>query len=460
MLGISEKDNVFRVRQENSEGFNKLITFSLDTGIQAIEGVKDDGSKVIQSLIFAKKNFNTQDKVKSWIDSHKDYHYNELNEMAMSVCYTEFENTEFLELYDIPTEELQELKDDGWLFICREFDLDGRGKVTKQDLIEMKENYENNVRGIKLDIDWDHKKRRDDAAGWYGEMMMKKITLHDGREVWALFTKAEWGDEAQKSIDSKAYRYFSPEIAFKYYDNEKKKWYKNVLFGGAILNRPEIKGQPEIGMVASEKIKTNQEEVSMKLTEIFKNHSIEYAENGDIEKAVQSLSDMVGTLGKDIETKDENIKKLTESIKTLSDDKVDIEKTKIELKEQVVKLEEVEKKRLETVKEDRIEALCEKAIKDEKIEPAEADFKKEKGSFYELAVGNVEAAEKFLETLVKKTLKPDGTPIADNKESVDPLYDETMKLAEKIAEQKKISVETAFIEASVEISEKHKGGNE
>lgn len=92
----------------------------------------------------------------------------------------------------------------------------------------------NNVRGIELDIDYDHKQdvaKGREAAGW----VKKAEVRNDG--LW-LFV--EWTKTAFEKIKEKAYKYFSPEFASEWQD-PKGVVHKDVLFGGGITNRPYLK---------------------------------------------------------------------------------------------------------------------------------------------------------------------------------------------------------------------------
>lgn len=91
-----------------------------------------------------------------------------------------------------------------------------------------------NVRGIELDIDYDHKDdptKGREAAGW-----VKRAEVR-GDGLW-LFV--EWTKSAFEKIKEKAYKYFSPEFATEWKDPQGTV-HKNVLFGGGITNRPYLK---------------------------------------------------------------------------------------------------------------------------------------------------------------------------------------------------------------------------
>jgi phage I-like protein len=87
------------------------------------------------------------------------------------------------------------------------------------------------VRGIDPDIDYDHKAKIDEAAGW----VKKAEARNDG--LW-LFV--EWTKTAAQKIKEKAYKYFSPTFKDEWSDARGVN-HKNVVFGGALTNRPFLK---------------------------------------------------------------------------------------------------------------------------------------------------------------------------------------------------------------------------
>lgn len=90
----------------------------------------------------------------------------------------------------------------------------------------------NKVREIEPDVDYDHKKRTDEAAGW-----VKKAEVRtDG-----LYLFVEWTKDAATKIRSKAYKYFSPEFVDEWVHPKSQTKFSDVLSGGAITNRPFLK---------------------------------------------------------------------------------------------------------------------------------------------------------------------------------------------------------------------------
>jgi phage I-like protein len=109
----------------------------------------------------------------------------------------------------------------------------GEIQITPERILQFASNVKANVRGQDLDIDYDHKAQRSDASGWVKDAEARA----DG--LW-LFV--DWTKEALAKLKEKAYRYFSPEFMDEWENPADKKKYKDVLFGGALTNRPFLKG--------------------------------------------------------------------------------------------------------------------------------------------------------------------------------------------------------------------------
>lgn len=114
----------------------------------------------------------------------------------------------------------------------------GEMKITQDDLQKFKENFDANVRGIKLFADVNH----DDNHAAVAEF--KELRVEPGK----LMALMEWNAKGEQLIKSGEYKYFSPEFAFSYTDSETGKKYEDVLLGGGITNRPFLKGMQEISL--------------------------------------------------------------------------------------------------------------------------------------------------------------------------------------------------------------------
>ncbi len=105
-------------------------------------------------------------------------------------------------------------------------------KVTPDRITRFADNIKNKVREQDLDIDYDHKAKDGRAAGWVRDADARP----DG--LWVL---VEWTDAAASALRAKEYRYFSPEFADEWEHPKTKQKFQDVMFGGALTNRPFLK---------------------------------------------------------------------------------------------------------------------------------------------------------------------------------------------------------------------------
>lgn len=146
----------------------------------------------------------------------------------------------------------------------------GDMKVTKDDIKQFANNFKLR-KGVP--ITKGHAKMGEElpAVGWF-----KKLINKGSDGLWAI---VEWTDIGLQMLKEKAYKYFSPEIHWKYEDPQTHKVYKNVLTGGALTNYPYFKELQAI--VLSEKCIFNQ----------FNNNDMALNLKEILEKEVADLSD-------------------------------------------------------------------------------------------------------------------------------------------------------------------------
>lgn len=108
----------------------------------------------------------------------------------------------------------------------------GKVDITHNKVEKFVDNFRNNVRGIPLDIDYDHKAHTGKAAGWIEDVQDRGF---DG-----LWGQVKWTQPAYDSLKAGEYKYFSPEFVDEWEHPQNGK-YENVLLGGAITNRPFLK---------------------------------------------------------------------------------------------------------------------------------------------------------------------------------------------------------------------------
>jgi phage I-like protein len=110
----------------------------------------------------------------------------------------------------------------------------GNISFTADRLKRFADSVKNKVRGIALDIDYDHKAdptKGNEAAGWVEDAKVEGDTLQ---------LLVDWTAPAVQKIKDKAYRYFSPEFQDEWSDSNGIV-HRDVLFGGGITNRPFLK---------------------------------------------------------------------------------------------------------------------------------------------------------------------------------------------------------------------------
>lgn len=117
----------------------------------------------------------------------------------------------------------------------------GKISITQEKVKNFVDNIKNNVRGQQLDVDYDHKKSAQGgkAAGWVTDAKV----MNNG-----LWLNIEFTPPAQEAIQNKEYKYFSPEFADKWEHPQTKQAYQDVMFGGALTNRPFLKGIQPINL--------------------------------------------------------------------------------------------------------------------------------------------------------------------------------------------------------------------
>lgn len=117
--------------------------------------------------------------------------------------------------------------------------------VTPQTLIDVKRNFDDNVRKIDIAIDENHDPDHK-ALGW-----IRSLDIKDNDSLWAEIEITALGS---RLLSDGAYKYFSPELSFDYKDGELGgQSTKNVLVGGAFTNRPYFKAMSPLLLKASEK---------------------------------------------------------------------------------------------------------------------------------------------------------------------------------------------------------------
>lgn len=121
---------------------------------------------------------------------------------------------------------------------------------TEQTLSEIKQHFDEGVRGIEIALDYDHKASEGESAapGWieklaFGHDIGKGDTpaMRDG--LWAY---VRWTRLGLRDVQDQIYRYISAEVKPEYHNDITGEDYQNVLVGTTLTNRPFMKQMPAI----------------------------------------------------------------------------------------------------------------------------------------------------------------------------------------------------------------------
>ncbi len=125
--------------------------------------------------------------------------------------------------------------EEGWIQALPVGDFDhpvyGTLNFTPERIQKFAANIKSRVRGIDPDVDFDHKEFSGKAAGWIKDAVARPE---------GLFVKVDWTEQGAQAIKAGEYRYFSPEFDDEWTDAAGVK-HTDVLFGGALTNRPFLK---------------------------------------------------------------------------------------------------------------------------------------------------------------------------------------------------------------------------
>lgn len=132
------------------------------------------------------------------------------------------------------------------------------GEITLTEDIfgRMKDNFDRNVRGIDISIDYTHDNENGEepAACWIKEL---GICLNS-KSKKVLKAKVEFTPKGKKLVTEKEYKYASADFVMNYRD-ERGKHHPYVLCGGTLTNRPFIK---ELNPIKLSEHKTKQKEIN------------------------------------------------------------------------------------------------------------------------------------------------------------------------------------------------------
>lgn len=144
----------------------------------------------------------------------------------------------------------------------------GKLNVDNDRVQRFADGVKNKVRGVEPSINYVHN-NQDVAAGWVKDAEARNNGL------WLFI---EWVKDAAQAIRDKKWKYFSSEIADSWKDPEGKE-FKDVVFGGALTNRPFMKNLVPINLSEASV------EIAFDLVEAVTGKSLRGGENMPMEEA-------------------------------------------------------------------------------------------------------------------------------------------------------------------------------
>ena len=223
----------------------------------------------------------------------------------------------------------------------------GPVEITEEILQSFADNFNNDVVGVEIMIDCDHDQA--EAAGW-----IKSVFLSLDKQT--LLGEVRWTPKGAQKLNDRIFRYFSPEFTLNYVHPHTGVAHGPTLLGGGLVNRPFLK----MDSIVSFKITNKNSEVIKMETISLKDHDAKVStlttEIADFKLNAEKVKNVITGQKADIESKDGEIK-------TLSD-----------------KVAELEKKE----KDAKLEAKHDKLFSDKKICKAQLDALKAGKDPYEV----------------------------------------------------------------------------
>lgn len=292
---------------------------------------------VIESLVFDKEIFPDKENVREWLVANYFEVYEEIAEVETQFTVAQLDITEFMadsltsiEVRSGVTALIGNLKlfsNDVCCFSLRNeksiklnADLPhvieiakvvqgyhpayGNVEITVDMLKSFIKNFNDEVYGIDLSIDYDHEVK--EAAGWY-----KSLFLSFDEQT--LYAAVKWTPKGALSLGDREFRYFSPEFTSNYIHPHSGVEHGPTLLGGALVNRPFLK----MDAIVSLKDKQIKKEDTMDTIKLSEHNTA--IEKKDLE--IKKLQLSTETAKNVIEKMKEENKQLSEKISKIEEDK-------------------------------------------------------------------------------------------------------------------------------------------
>lgn len=209
----------------------------------------------------------------------------------------------------------------------------GRIVITKENLESLKKNFDANVRGQEVSIDYTHDNENGEspAAFWIKSLEVRKNNDGNGH---GLFAKGEFTPKGEKKIAEKEYKYSSADFVIDYVGQDGKH-YPYVLRGGTLTNRPFIKNMnpiklsEEFNPFNKEPGQMNKEELIAALKGMGIDVSALQTAGDSLTAQVKALEAKIQELSALPAQKETEIKALKDALADANNKIIDAEKTRV-----------------------------------------------------------------------------------------------------------------------------------
>ena len=241
-----------------------LLDTKISEGIADIDnyitenGIADDA--LIQSFSFSREYFPEKALAVDWVRSH-GFLFDIINENDSIFSFTQIQEDDLQELREVELSTGITVVFGTLRPSENPFALDGResgikfsgnlpqiielakvvsgthanyGKVelTQEMLKSFADNFDSNVVGVDIMIDFDHKQA--EAAGWVKEVFLS----YDEQTLLGVI---RWTEKGAQALSSRTFRYISPEFTLNYTHPHTGVSHGPTLLGGGLVNRPFLK---------------------------------------------------------------------------------------------------------------------------------------------------------------------------------------------------------------------------
>jgi len=202
--------------------------------------------------------------------------------------------------------------------------------ISSKHLELLKNNFDSNVRGFDLSIDYTHENETGEspAAFWIKSLEIKDNADGNGK---GLFARGEFTPKGEKLVSEKEYKYSSADFVIDYVD-QSGKHHPYVLRGGTLTNRPFIKNMNPIKLseetksIKKEKIVMTLEQLQSALKEQGVDVLAITTERDSLKSRISELESKISELNALPVEKEEEIKALKDQLQSANQKIVDSEK--------------------------------------------------------------------------------------------------------------------------------------